>query len=273
MGFRRIELGLSESPVPMNGFEESRRETGITVSSIVTGCLNPKSEHMSGTKLGSLDAELRERALISCRRHIKLAEKYSCPVVILRGCEIEDEGMISEATGLYAKLKSEGNPEEVQNEVVDFASRAQAKAQPQIEHLCRSIHTLRQEYPEVRLAVEPGATFADLLNFEAMEWVLDDLARTGLDYWHDTGTVHQREYAGLPGQGDWLENYSTRLVGVHLQDAVAHESEIPPGLGEVDFKLVAEFVPATAEKVVEINPSHGRSEILASVQFLMERGF
>ena len=60
---------------------------------------------------------------------------------------------------------------------------------------------------------------------------------------------------------------------MHLQDAVANESEIPPGLGEVDFKLVAEFVPPGAEKVVEINPRHGRSEILAAVTLLMERGF
>lgn len=273
MGFRRIELGLSESPIPMNGFEESRRETGITVASIVTGCLNPRSEHMSGTKLGSLDAELRERAMISCRRHIQLANKYSCPVVILRGCEIENDAIVNEAEGLQTRLSEEGNPEELQNEVIDFVARAQAAAQPQVEHLCRSIHSLRQEFPDIKLAVEPGATFVDLLNFEAMEWVMDDLSRQGLDYWHDTGTVHRREFAGLPGQGEWLEKYSDRLIGVHLQDAVANESEIPPGLGEVDFKLVAEFVPPTAEKVVEINPRHGRSEILASVQLLIERGF
>jgi sugar phosphate isomerase/epimerase len=273
MGFRRLELGLCDLPVPLNGFEESRRETGIEVASIVTGCLNPRSEHMSGTKLGSLDAELRERAMISCRRHIQLAGRYGCPTVILRGCEIEDPKIKVEAGALKTRLDEEGPDEVLQAEIVDFVARAQKRSQSQVEHLCRSIHALRHEFPDVRLAVEPGATFVDILNFEAMGWVLDDLTRQDLGYWHDTGTVHRRQLAGLPGQGEWLERCGERLIGIHLQDAVTNESEMPPGLGEVDFRMVADFVSNAAEKVVEINPRHGRSEILASVQFLIDRGF
>ncbi|MFT7487224.1 MAG: sugar phosphate isomerase/epimerase [Candidatus Paceibacteria bacterium] len=106
-----------------------------------------------------------------------------------------------------------------------------------------------------------------------MEWVLDDLSRQELSYWHDTGAVHRRQLAELPGQGEWLERFGPRMIGVHLQDAVAAESEMPPGLGAVDFKLVSELTPSGIELVVEINPRHGRSEILASVQFLMDRGF
>jgi len=273
MGFRRLEFGLCEAPVPLNGFEDSRRETGIAVASIVTGCLNPRAEHMSGTKLGSLDEELRERALISCRRHLQLAQKYACPILILRGCEVEDPALNEEAQKLKARLEEEGPGDELNSLIGDFVVLSQKKGQSQVEHLCRSIHSLRQEFPEVRLAVEPGSTFIDLLNFEAMEWVLDDLSRQDLSYWHDTGTVHRRQIAGLPGQGEWLERFADRLVGVHLQDALDNEAEMPPGLGEVDFKLVAEIVPKTAEKVVEINPRHGRSEILAAVQFLIDRGF
>jgi hypothetical protein len=32
-------------------------------------------------------------------------------------------------------------------------------------------------------------------------------------------------------------------------------------------------MPADAEKVIEVDPRHGRSEVLASVQFLIDRGF
>ena len=48
---------------------------------------------------------------------------------------------------------------------------------------------------------------------------------------------------------------------------------MPPGTGTVDFKLVAGYLPRTAERVVEINPRHGRGEILAAVQFLVDHGF
>lgn len=273
MGFRRIELGLSEGPLPLAGFEDSRRETGIVVSSLVTGCLNPLAEHMSGTKLGSLNEELRQRAILSCRRHIQLALKYACPTVILRGCEVEDAALRTEAESLRAHLEELGPEEEINQKVVDFVARVQKQGQDQVEHLCRSIHTLCREFPDIRLAVEPGRSFIDLLNFEAMEWVLDDLSRRELSYWHDTGAVHRRQRAGLPGQGDWLEKFGARMIGVHLQDAIDSEAEMPPGLGELDFKLVSEFMPPNIEIVVEINPRHGRSEILASVKFLMDRGF
>jgi hypothetical protein len=48
---------------------------------------------------------------------------------------------------------------------------------------------------------------------------------------------------------------------------------MPPGSGEVDFKLVKDFLPANAERVLEINSRHGRAEILAAVQFLADKGF
>jgi len=273
MGFRRIELGLSAQPVPLNGFEETHRETGVCVTSIVTGCLNPQAANMSGTKLGSLDPELRERALLSCRRHARLAQRYGNPIVILRGCEVESATLKADAAKLLERLEERGPTEALKRAVGEFVARSQRTSHLQVEHLCRSIHTLTTEFPDLRFAVEPGATLLDLLCFQVMEWVLADLSRQGLCYWHDTGTVQLREQVGLPGQGAWLDRYSDRMVGVHLQDAAGDEVEMPPGLGEVDFKLVAEYVPSTAEKVVEINPRHGRSEILAAVQFLLDRGF
>jgi hypothetical protein len=48
---------------------------------------------------------------------------------------------------------------------------------------------------------------------------------------------------------------------------------MPPGTGEVDFKLVADYLPSSAERVIEVNQRHGRGEILAAVQFLVDRKF
>lgn len=272
MGFRRIELGLSEAPVPLNGFEDTRRETGIEVGSLVCGCLDPCLEKDSGSKLGSLNADQRERALISSRRHIRLARQYGCPVVILRGCEIENEAVVEEGRVLASRLKRE-DPAEMAHEVEAYVERARESSQRQVEHFCRSVHQLISEFPETRLVVEPGSRLHDLMSFETMGWVLDDLSCNGLGYWHDTGTVQLREQAGLPGQGRWLDAYAGRMLGVHLQDSAELTAEMPPGTGTVDFKLVAEYVPRQAEKVVEINPRHGRTEILAAVQYLIDLGF
>ena len=121
------------------------------------------------------------------------------------------------------------------------------------------------------IAVEPGREPDDILGFDSMGWVLDDL--DSLRYWHDVGRIHLREKMGLPAQGQWLDNYGSRMCGIHLQDATDVDAEMAIGTGEVDFKGLSEYVPGDALKVVEIGPSHGRAEILASVRFLLDTGF
>jgi sugar phosphate isomerase/epimerase len=271
MGFRRIELGLHEAPPSMEGLDESRRETGITIPSMVVGCRDPLNGCMAVERLGSLVPEECERALNSVRRHVRLAQRWGCNTIVVRGTKAEDPLLRKEAEGLEARLVRGGENGELKEDVQSFVKRMQRKAYKQVEQFCRSLHTLAQESATTVFAVEPGRDIDDLIGFEAMGWVLDDLA--GVKYWHDVGSLHQRERIGLTPQGQWLDVYSARMLGVHLQDASSEEAELPIGTGEVDFKLIGEYLPENAERVLEIGSRHGRAEILASVQYLLDHGF
>ncbi len=272
MGFRRLEIGLSEQPVSVNGFSDTERETGLKITSIVAGCLKPSSSDMASMHLGSSDPETRERALNSVRRHIRLAQELQAPVVVVRGTSTRHEKLRTEAKQLEARIAKDGLDEEACALARDFTHRLVQRSQPQLEHLCRSLHTLLQEFPETRIALEPGQDLDDVLCFEAMQWVLDDLAKQGLGYWHDVGRIHVRERMGLPDQGQWLETFAPRLLGAHLQDAADDQVEMPPGLGEVDFRMIASYLPREAARVVEINPRHGRAQILEAIRFLVDLG-
>lgn len=273
MGFRRLELGLTVTPPSMDGLEESQRETGVEIPSLVAGCRDPLNGAMAAERLGSLVVEEQERALNSVRRHVRLARSWGCNTVVVRGNKVEDPKLLAMAREFDVRQATEGLDDELREEIAEFVKKVQKSSQKQVEQFCRSLFTLMNEEPEVSFAVEPGREIDDLLGFEAMGWVVEDLGDRGLTYWHDVGRIHLREKLGLPKQGDWLETFSGRMAGIHLQDAGDDEAEMPIGLGEVDFKLLAEYVPKTAERVVEIGPSHGRAEILASVQFLVDHGF
>ena len=273
MGFRRLELGLSDSPPSMDGLEDSRRETSVEIRSLVAGCRDSRSGTIAAQNLGSLIAEERDRALNSIRRHVRLAQSWQCPTVIIRGSKVEDAALREEGRQLERRLFDEELEEGLRDEMRDYVARVQKKAHKQLEHFCRSMHTLMREAPEIAFAVEPGADIDDLLGFQAMGWVLDDLSAQKLAYWHDVGRVQLRSTHGLPEPGEWLDAYSSRMAGVHLQDAANDEIEMPLGLGEVDFKLLAGYVPREADRVLELNPRHGRAEILASIQFLVANGF
>lgn len=275
MGFRRLELGLSATPPELRGWEDAQRETGVRMDCVVVGALKPKADQMSGMKLGSLDADQRQMALNSSRRHIQIAQKLGAPVVILRGCAIENDKLEREAFDFTAKHREvhEDDRELLQEETREFVQKIQAKGQRQIEHFCRSVHTLRNEFPETLLAIAPGHVLNDLFGFEAVQWVLDDLASQKVGYWHDTARIHRRGVYGLQNQGGWLDSFGPRILGAHLRDATREEFALPPSLGEVDFKLVAEYLPKDVAKVVDVDPTHGRAEILASVQFLKGLGY
>jgi sugar phosphate isomerase/epimerase len=273
MGFRSVELGLTDTPPTMEGLEDSRRETGAEISSMVAGCLDPLNGGVAALRLASTNQEERERALNSVRRHIRLSRSWNCDTLIVRGSRVEDPEIQRMKCEIEERLVREERTPELKEEIAAFVHKVQKKGQKQVEHLCRSLHTLMAEAPEVRFAIEPGMFMDDLLGFDAMGWTLDDLESKGLCYWHDVGSIHLRESAGLPPQGAWLDAFGSRLIGAHLQDAANDEVEMPLGLGEVDFKLVAEYLPRDALKVVELNPRHGRAELLASIQFMLDHGF
>lgn len=272
MGFRQIELGLADAPPRLNGFEDTRRETGVQVRSIVAGCLKPRSEVGSSNLLGSTVDSEREQAILGVRRHIQLAQRMGAPVVVVRGSPLADAKVRQEAQALEVRILKEGAGEDTSEQTAAMVAKVRKKGQRQLEHLCRSLHALLSEFPQTRLALEPGHHLDDLLSFEAVGWVLDDLRSKGLGYWHDVGFVHDRGRLGLPGQGAWLDAYAERMLGVHLVDATDEEKGLPPGTGRIDFKLIAEYVPRTAARVLDVHSTHGRSEILASVQFLTGLG-
>jgi hypothetical protein len=273
MGFRRLELGLAESPPSMDGLDESKRETGVSIRSLVAGCRDPLNGSMAAERLASLVSGESERALNSIRRHVRLAKSWGCRTIVLRGSKTEDPKLSAQARSFEDALDKDDDDAELRERVRAFVVRLQKSSHRQIEQFCRSLHQLMRDEPEMIYAIEPGREMDDLFGFEAIGWILEDFESDRVRYWHDVGRIHLREKFGLPSKGQWLESYSARMSGIHLQDAGDDEAEMPLGLGEVDFRLISEYTPRAAERVVEIGPRHGRAEILSSVQFLVDLGF
>jgi hypothetical protein len=104
MGFRRIELGLAEAPPSMEGIEDSQRETGVEIPTVVAGCRDSLNGSMVVEKLSSLVPEETERALNSVRRHVRLAHGWGCSTIVVRGSRVEDPVLQSDALLLSTRL-------------------------------------------------------------------------------------------------------------------------------------------------------------------------
>ena len=153
MGFRCLELGLSETPPSMEGLEDSKRETGVTIPSLVAGCRDPLKGHMAVERLGSDIAEERERAMNSVRRHARLALSWGCKTIVVRGSKVEDPELLREHQALKARWDRDGLDPDLREEVVGYVQRVQRSGQRDVEQFCRSLHTLATEIPEATFSV------------------------------------------------------------------------------------------------------------------------
>ena len=70
----------------------------------------------------------------------------------------------------------------------------------------------------------------------------------------------------------WLERFASRIIGVHLHDVAGITDHLAPGLGEVDFDVVAAYLPENAFRTCEIQTFNTPEQIKAGLKILSDRG-
>ena len=62
------------------------------------------------------------------------------------------------------------------------------------------------------------------------------------------------------------------MIGSHLHDVIGVDDHFPPGLGEVDFNMVASYLPADSYRAMELKPGSTPEQIKTSLSFLSDLG-
>jgi sugar phosphate isomerase/epimerase len=91
-----------------------------------------------------------------------------------------------------------------------------------------------------------------LLTIAALRDVLADVRAANLGIWADVGRLRAAERLGCEGISLVLPAFAPRLLGLDLHDARGLRDHLPPGQGEVDWKLVADNVPRAAARVLDL---------------------
>ena len=139
-----------------------------------------------------------------------------------------------------------------------------------IQRLCRSLHEINRNEPDIGLCLPPAAAFDELPWFDELQWILDDLPKLPLWYWHNTASCHLLEKMGLTPAEAWLSQYGSKLAGIHIEDIVQERSRYLPGMGEVKFARLADYLPARAIRVLRVDSSFGDEEIWTGCQYLRD---
>ncbi len=265
MGFQRFELGHVVRPEMLEGIQRGQYE----ISSIHAPCpANPGPWDY----LASLDERKRRQAIAQVKNTIALAKELNAPIVILHmGKVVMDPSIESHLRELYNQGKK-GSREyhDVKKQLIE------TRAGMQEQNLAAAIESL-VELAEcardagIKLGLENRYHYYEIPNLEEMRTLLELDSET-VFYWHDTGHAQHLENLGFTRHEEWLGTFASRMAGVHLHDIVGLKDHQVAGEGEINWPMVASYLPAQAIRTCEFDWPYGEEEIVAGVEFLRKTG-
>ena len=271
-----IELSYRISEEFYQNMRGPLKHSGLTVVSIHNYFPIPSSKKNSKAGgdlflLSSQDDEERQRAIRYTLRTIEHAAEMGAAAVVLHCGFVE---MNHEMQALYHYLNSNRlDTKEAQIFIHNKLKERDRLKQGHMDRLLASLDNLVSiaEKQGVLLGLENRYHYHELPGLDDFEVIFDKFRGAPIGYWHDTGHAHANESLGLIRRGSLLQAYATRLIGVHLHDAVGLDDHIPPGSGEIDFAGLKPFLKSDIIKVIELKSGIPALEVSEGIRFVREK--
>ncbi len=272
LGFAKIELNHQVSPAMLAGIDLKRFE----ISSIHEPC--PAATSASELKkqdllISSPDATRRQEGINSIKRSLDLAAELGCGVIVVHCGQVQgDTSIESQLKSLFTKHQID-SPE--YHELKERFSVLRASlVGPYLEALRKSLLELL-DYAgrfNIRLGIENRFHYFDIPTFEEMGEILDLAGPERLGFLYDIGHAQVQDRLGFSPHQAWLDGFAGRIIGVHIHDVLGIQDHLAPGLGEVDFRKIAPYLPQDAFRTIEISPANTPEQIKDGMKNLVDAG-
>jgi sugar phosphate isomerase/epimerase len=124
----------------------------------------------------------------------------------------------------------------------------------------------------VRLGLENRYHYLDLPLPDEMEYLLSVAGAEQMGFLYDVGHAQTLEHLGFVSHEEWLHRFSGRMIAAHLHDVRGLEDHIAAGQGEVDWGMVARYLPEDAVRTIEVRSYHTPEQLQAALEFLACEG-
>ncbi len=272
MGFQKIELNHQVNSDMLAHLEVDH----LQLSSVHEPCpadISTKELVERDWLISSMNDETRRIGVDQVKKSIDLAYKFAAPVVIVH-C-----GTIPTAENHESKLRSlfkagRMQSAEYQATKVEFEQTRRSLANPRLRCVKKSLENLLEYAGQfnIKIGLENRYHYMDIPSPDEMEELLgvDGPARLGFIY--DVGHAQALDRLGFYPHDEWLEKYSSRMLGCHLHDVIGLTDHYAPGLGEIDFEHIASFLPKEAFRTFEILPGNTLAQVRNGLSKLAQAG-
>lgn len=267
-GFRGVIPAATPRPVDWAGMQRAARDLPVALPAVRLGSVLT-AEGRADAGLASTHAGERAAAVAAVAGAIRAARQLGTGRVLL-------EPGIARVPGEIGAVDL-GDP--AVGWTADRAraqlARRNAVLNAALDAVCRALHGLCREFPDVELALTGSRHVFGLGEARALAAIFEDLAGKRLTYWHDAAVAGRR--AELLGSApvDGLESFANLLSGMTLGDSAEGGLYLPPGAGGVDYPLLATYRTRRAGAfpvIVELDPAVDPGEIPGVHAFLAKTG-
>jgi len=223
--------------------------------------------------ISSPDEERRHRGVEAIKRSIDLAEQLHLPVIVVHS------GMVSTDLELEKRLRLLFEAGETGSEEYQSIKEALIQARAKLIAPClEAVKTSLQELLDyagrfgIRLGLENRYHYFDIPSPDEMAELLSLAGPERLGFIYDVGHAQALDRLGFYPHERWLQQFASRIIEVHLHDVIGVTDHLAPGLGEVDFGMVASYLPKEAIRTLELQVTNTPEQVKAGLSYLLEHG-
>jgi sugar phosphate isomerase/epimerase len=276
MGFEAIELDYYLTGALVNELKELL-DNALQVVSLHNFCPIPDilPKEMAGSDaflLSSSDREERERAVEYTIKTMELADSFETRIVICHLGHVDMDDPTENLIELYDKGEKESD--DFESLLQKSIEEREAKRQRNLDAVFFSLDKLirRAEKLDVFIGVENRQEFRQIPGLDEIGIIMSEFQGANIGYWHNTGYAQIHDNLDIASHEDLLRQYSDSMIGIHLHDVKSNVAHLAPGMGDLDFKMVSEYLPQNAVRVLQLTPEATREEVMEGSSHLEELG-
>ncbi len=272
MGFEKVELNHQVNSYMLSGVNLDH----YRFSSVHEPCpADIPTKHLVERDwlISSIDEDKRILGVKEVRKSIGLARNLNASVVVIH-C-----GSIPFTQNHEAKLRTlfktgRVYSDEYQQVKDEFVHARQQLVETRLRAVVKSLEELINYASRlgVKLGLENRYHFMDIPSIDEMEKLLSLAGPDQLGFIYDVGHAQAMDRLGFYTHEEWLTRFSNRILGTHLHDVIGLTDHFAPGLGEMDFNMIAKYLPEGSFRTCELLPVNSHEQVENGLKVLAASG-
>ncbi|PKO13535.1 MAG: hypothetical protein CVU39_18605 [Chloroflexi bacterium HGW-Chloroflexi-10] len=223
--------------------------------------------------ISSTNEEFRIKGVHSIKRSIDIAKRFGASLIVIHAGHVQPQkhhenllrSMIAAGTDSTAEYKT------IRDGMIKLRSEL---AVPHFESVKKSVRELL-DYAiplGIRLGIEVRYHFMEIPSPDELEILLNMATPEQIGFIYDVGHAQTLDRLGFYPHQEWLDRFASRIIETHMHDVLGTTDHLAPGMGEVDFDMVARYLPLNAIRTCEFQEFNTVEQVKSGLNYLLEKG-